>query len=319
VQILEEKGIGRPSTFSSIVDKIQERKYVKKEDVVGVELECKDYTLENDEIIETETKRSFGNEKGKLVIQQLGILVIEFLNDKFQNLFEYNYTRQMETDLDNISTGDKIWYELCKTCDCEIEQLIKINGKNKLEIKIDDNSSYIIGKYGPVLKCNETIDNKDIVVFKPVKKNIDIHKLNNGEYLLNDVIDNEKIKLKERVANEIILGKYDNHDVILRKGKFGLYITWGSNSKALKELGNRPIESITFNEIEKYLSEGSNVIRNISENITIRKGPKGDYIFFKTSKMKTPKFYTLKNCILDYNTCELFELKTWINDVHSIK
>ena len=49
VQLLEEKGIGRPSTFSSLVDKIQERGYVKKEDVKGNELICKDYELENDE------------------------------------------------------------------------------------------------------------------------------------------------------------------------------------------------------------------------------------------------------------------------------
>ena len=55
VQLLEEKGIGRPSTFSSLVDKIQERGYVKKEDIKGKELICKDYELENNEICEIET------------------------------------------------------------------------------------------------------------------------------------------------------------------------------------------------------------------------------------------------------------------------
>jgi len=67
VQLLEEKNIGRPSTFSSLVDKIQERGYVKKEDIKGNEIICNDYELENDEIFEIETKREFGNEKGKLV------------------------------------------------------------------------------------------------------------------------------------------------------------------------------------------------------------------------------------------------------------
>ena len=57
VQLLEEKGIGRPSTFSSLVDKIQERGYVKKEDVKGKEIICKDFELENDEICEVENKR----------------------------------------------------------------------------------------------------------------------------------------------------------------------------------------------------------------------------------------------------------------------
>ena len=45
VQLLEEKGIGRPSTFSYLIDKIQERNYVKKEDIKGIEINCKDYEL----------------------------------------------------------------------------------------------------------------------------------------------------------------------------------------------------------------------------------------------------------------------------------
>ena len=98
VQLLEEKGIGRPSTFSSLVDKIQERGYVKKQDIKGIEMICNEYELENDEIFEIESKREFGNEKGKLVIQQLGIIVMDFLNKYFDSLFEYNYTKQMEDD-----------------------------------------------------------------------------------------------------------------------------------------------------------------------------------------------------------------------------
>ena len=52
------KGIGRPSTFSSLVDKIQERKYVKKEDIKGKEIVCSDYELENGEISEKEASNS---------------------------------------------------------------------------------------------------------------------------------------------------------------------------------------------------------------------------------------------------------------------
>ncbi len=83
VQLLEEKGIGRPSTFSMLVDKIQERGYVKKEDVKGKEIIVKDYELENGEISEVETKREFGNEKGKLIIQPLGKIVMECLDKYF--------------------------------------------------------------------------------------------------------------------------------------------------------------------------------------------------------------------------------------------
>jgi DNA topoisomerase-1 len=315
VQILEEKGIGRPSTFSMLVDKIQERGYVKKEDVKGTLIECKDYELENDDIFEIETKREFGNEKGKLVIQQLGIIVMEFLDTHFNELFQYDYTKNMEDDLDKISKGEQIWHELCKNCNDKTDELISnINLESKLNIKIDDTNSYIIGKNGPVIKCNELVDGKECVTFKSVKKDIDIHKLENGEYCLNDIVEtNANIKQSQNV-----LGKYDNEDVILRKSKFGLYVTWGTNSKTLKELGNRPLESITFQDVEQYLSEGSNIIRQISDNITIRKSKKGDYIFFKTLKMKKPAFYSLAGFKEDYRSCDINELKSWIKETHNV-
>jgi len=323
IQILEEKGIGRPSTYSSIVDKIQERGYVKKQDVTGIEIDCKEYVLENDEIVETDTKRKFGNEKGKLVIQPLGIVVIDFLNKHFNDLFEYDYTKQMEDDLDNVSNGTKIWNELCKECDDTINNLIHLSGTSKLEIKLDENNTYIIGKYGPIIKCDEVIKDKEITTFKKVKKDIDIHKLKNGEYSLEDIQENknqgDSTTSKENEKDkDIILGKYEKEDVIIRKGKFGLYIKWGENTKTLKELGNRPIESITYQDVEKYIVEGSNIIRNISDNITVRRGTKGDYIFFKTKKMKRPTFYSLKDFNDDYKTCDICKLTEWINNTYNI-
>jgi len=248
VKLLEEKGIGRPSTFSMLVDKIQERGYVKKEDIKGKEIVCKDYELEKDELFEIETTREFGNEKGKLVIQQLGIIVIEFLEKHFNELFQYDYTRKMEDDLDKISNGEKVWQELCKECNDVTDFLIKhIQLETKLEIKIDDMHSYIIGKNGPVIKCSECIDGTTSVTFKQVKKDIDIQKLENNQYTLEEIVDTNVKKM------QYILGKHKNEDVILRKGKFGLYATWGEKSQSLKRLGNRPIESITLEEVEQYL------------------------------------------------------------------
>ena len=67
VQLLEDKGIGRPSTFSSLIDKIQERAYVKKMNVEGKKIKCTDFRLVDDELAETSEERTFGNEKNKLV------------------------------------------------------------------------------------------------------------------------------------------------------------------------------------------------------------------------------------------------------------
>jgi DNA topoisomerase-1 len=313
VQLLEEKGIGRPSTFAMLIDKIQERGYVKREDVKGKELNCTDFELENGEIFEIESKREFGNEKNKLVLQPLGLIVMEFLEKNFNDLFNYNYTKEMEDDLDKISKGNKIWYELCKDCNNQISILMNnLKDETKLEIKIDENNSYVIGKYGPVIKSTNVVDGKNNTIFNKVIKDVDIHKLENGDYKLEDILDSTHKR------SQYNLGKYQGHDVILQKGKFGLYISWDKNSKTLKELGNQPIESITFKDIEKYLDEGSNIIREISDNITIRKSAKGEYIFYKSAKMKKPVFYNFKGFEEDYKKCDINILRNWLKETHKI-
>ena len=313
VQLLEEKGIGRPSTFAMLIDKIQERGYVKREDVKGKEISCTDFELENGDIFEIETKREFGNEKNKLVLQPLGLIVMEFLEKNFNDLFNYDYTKQMEDDLDKISQGNKVWYELCKGCNDQISILTdNLKDESKLEIKIDENNSYVIGKYGPVIKSTNVIDGKNNTIFNKVIKDVDIHKLENGDYKLEDILDTDHKRSKYN------LGKYQGHDVILQKGKFGLYISWDKNTKTLKELGNQPIESIKFKDVEKYLDQGSNIIREISDNITIRKSAKGEYIFYKTSKMKKPVFYNFKGFEEDYKNCDINILKAWLKETHKI-
>ena len=318
IQLLEEKGIGRPSTFSSLVDKIQERGYVKKEDVKGRELSCTDFELENGEMFEIETKREFGNEKGKLVIQPLGMIVIDFLDKQFAGLFNYEYTKLMEDELDKIAKGDITWFNLCEACNNQIDLLIDgLKDESKIEIKLDENNIYIVGKYGPVVKFTETINGKEEIKFKPIKKDIDLHKIENGEYTVEDIVETIK-----PVKSQYSLGQHHGNDVILKKGKFGIYISWGENSKNLKELGNRPIENITFEEIKKYLDDGNKNIREITSDMTIRKGPKGDYIFYKTTKMKKPKFFDLKNFNSDikedYKICDINILRSWIREKYNV-
>jgi DNA topoisomerase-1 len=323
VQLLEDKGIGRPSTFSTLIDKIQERGYVKKEDVKGKTIIVKDYELENDEISEVEATREFGNEKNKLVLQPLGKIVMEFLDKHFLDLLNYDFTREMEEDLDKISKGDLDWSELCKICNDKLDTIItqvKETQKSKFEIKIDETHVYTIAKYGPVIKCVEKVDGKKTTTYKSIKKNmdIDIDKLENGGYSLEELIGNDIENEANKQASQINLGKYEDKDVILKKGKFGLYVTCGEISKTLKHLGNRPIKSIQLDEVIPLLEEGSNMVREVSPNISIRKSKKGDYIFFKTAKMKKPKFLTLKGFEEDYKTCDITVLKSWLKEHHDI-
>ena len=312
VQLLEQNGIGRPSTFSSLVDKIQERGYVKKDNVKGKSIKCVDFELTQEELIENETKREFGNEKGKLVIQPLGILVIEFLIDKFNTLFDYQYTKLMEDNLDIIAKGEKVWYNLCREC---LDQIIVLSSgmtRDRLNIPIDDKHSYIIGKYGPVIKCVSGSK----TTFKNVKSDIDVEKLKKGEYTLDELIVSKPKTGKD-------LGQHENKSVILKTGRYGNYVEWGDIKKAVSF--DKEFDDVELSDIIPQLIASQNVgiVRSITSEISIRNGKYGDYIFYKKSEWKKPRFIKLKDFSTDdgnkdYRSCNLEQIKTWLKKIHKI-
>ena len=314
VQLLEDKGIGRPSTFSMLVDKIQERSYVSKENISGIKVSCKEHTLESDMLSETMIEREFGNEKNKLLIQPLGILVIEFLIQHFEKLFNYEYTKKMENELDLISQGKKEYAVLCEVVYKELNELIEPIKKQKCKIKIDDNHEFIVGKNGPIIK--KTINQN--VQFLPVKKDIDITKLKMNEYELLDLVDTDSLKES--------IGTYQGVDLFIKKGKYGIYAEWGRNKRSLSELGNKPIKTITYIEVLKILEKNDlldpskpiGIVREISDNVSIRTGKFGDYIFYKNTKMKKAQFFPLKEFKGDYKSCSLTIIKNWIKEKHNV-
>jgi len=346
VQLLEEKGIGRPSTFSTLIDKIQERGYVKKQDVTGKSILCKDYEIsgKDKEIYESEVTKEFGNEKNKLVIQPTGIMVLEFLMTHFNELFNYDYTRLMEENLDQISKGLKVGHEVCSECDSILNS--KIDGlkeEKKVEYPIDDTHFYILGKYGPVIKKVEPSTNskgkKPNVSFLPLNPEIkiDLHKLEKGEYTLEEltICEREKKGKKDEYNNkDSSIGDFEGYPVFIKKGKFGLYLSYGEKSKttkSLSNLGNRPLESISWEEVKRILEQDKSgtydcggLVRKLTATISIRKSKKGeDYLFFKTEKMKRPQFFDIKKFTqefkeMDYKTCDVEFLLQWVKDKYSI-
>ena len=335
VQLLEQHGIGRPSTFSSLIDKIQERGYVKKDNVKGVTINCVDFELDGEELSEIETKREFGNEKNKLILQPLGMLVLEFLLKHFDSLFDYTYTKNMEDTLDLIAKGDKIWNDLCQECLTQIEELsAKILPKAKTsdeelvgEIRIDNEHTYMIAKYGPVIKCTikDTASRKDIISFKKLKPDIkiDINKLKNGEYQLSELVCENKLTGK-------MLGIYKDHEVILKNGKFGLYVEWGELKKSIKMESmklDKPEDEITLDDILSLLENNtdnkgsliqSSIVRVINDSLSIRSGKFGDYIFYKKKTMKQPKFLKLAGFEGNYKDGDLTVLKKWMKENYGV-
>ena len=318
VNLLEEKGIGRPSTFSSLVDKIQERKYVKKENIKGKTIKCDDIELENGEIKMLQVEKEFGNEKNKLVITPVGILALEFLLHHFDSFFQYDYTKQMEDDLDLVVKGEIVWYDVCRKYYNQLDNLSSsILDRGKETIRIDDNHTYMIGKYGPVILykgVNE--ENKKESAFKAVRKDIDLNKLRQGKYTIDEVLESAEDKKTPSI------GLFHDKPVYIKIGKFGKYLEWNGVSKSLKHLKINPNE-ITIDDISELLFDTENDMENtrvIGSDASIKKGKYGYYIYYKTTKMKKPRFLKLDGFTGgDYMKCELHVIKDWFLKTYQIE
>ena len=323
VQLLEENGIGRPSTFASLIDKIQERKYVEKQNITGKEIECIDFSLTDYNISELVSKREFGNEKNKLVIQPLGIIVIEFLVEKFNLFFNYEYTKEMEDNLDKIANDIEnsiVWHKLCDDC---YQSLISVTNKlhdlKKFSLNIDNNHTLIIGKHGPDVKCIDTKDTTK-VTFLPVKKNLDFENLKSNDIKLDDIIDNT-------IISKNAIGKYKGQDLFIKKGKYGIYAQWGKETKSLKEnFEGLEINNIQYIDVIKYLDKDLldptkpvGLVRELNNNLSIRTGKYGDYIFYKKTRAKKPEFYKLNGFNTDHKKCDKILLLNWIKQTYNIE
>jgi|TARA_B110001469_G_scaffold127029_1_gene146372 DNA topoisomerase I len=299
VQLLEEKGIGRPSTFASLIEKVQDRGYVKRDNVKGKKISCVDYDLVGEELSETEHLREFGNEKNKLVIQSLGIIVIEFLLQHFTKLFDYDYTKNMENELDKIAKDELVWFKLCETCLNDINDRPLV--KERKQIELDSNHIYMVGKYGPVVKYTD--NDGETIKFKNVRKDIDVSKIENGEYGLEDIIEHDTSRC---------IGKYNNNDILIKKGKYGYYAQVGNESVSLAN-SNKDIIELTENDVIELLSgKSKTILRIISDTISLRKSKHGKYLYYKTLSHKKPEFIALKAFREDPDTCDLELLKNYV-------
>ena len=350
IQELEEREIGRPSTYSTIIEKIVEREYVKKQNVVGKRIEYDEYTLVGKIVSKTKSWREVGNEKNKLIITPIGKSVLEFLTRYFPILFSYDYTKHMEMRLDDIAappvkSGGDPMHELkivCDECVGEIEECInqiKKLKKDETQYRIDDHHIFIIGKHGPVVvysdkpfsKGEEAFDKylndslnsgeNENIIFKKVKPGIIFDDLKTGKCTsLSDI-------LVEDSSLERIVGTYGGLNVILKNGRFGIYVVWGKNGENRKSFKcGKNISDISLEEVIRHIENDStridgaattigdvtDIIRIVNDDISIRKGNYGNYIFYKTAKMKKPKFISLKTFQLDYNKCSLNDITSWV-------
>jgi len=320
---LEDLGIGRPSTFATIVETIQERGYVKKMDIEGTKLSCEEYRLTEKKLVTTTKERVFGNEKGKLVIQPIGIVTLEFLLQYFQELFSYEYTKTMEEQLDIISSNNiekPEWSDICKQCYDEIKRLSKPmkNIKKQSYPLLEDGYEYIFEKFGPAIK--HTLEDGTIEYLTAKKdQEIDLEKLKNKEYKLNDLLE---------IKNSY-LGKYQHEDIFIKNGRYGPYVEYGEGNEpdtkkreSIKEI-KKPLDEITLEDVTEYLENKKDTnektsLRVLNDVMCIKKGKFGPYVFYKRPDMKKPDFLNIKKFTEGFLTCEKTTLINWLCEKYKL-
>jgi DNA topoisomerase-1 len=322
IQTLEELGIGRPSTYASIVETIQDRGYVKCLDVEGERVNCTEYKMsrnDNNSICEIVSEKTLGSEKNKLVIQSVGVLAIEFLKQYFQPIFTYEFSKHMEEKLDIVSTESSNWSSICKECYDEIVKLGSVLKKlGKQEFVLDETHVLAFEKMGPVIKEIINVDDGSNITFLPVKAglHIDLEKLKTKQYTLEELLETKTSSL----------GKYLDEDVFLKHGKYGPYIQWKEMSIGIKDIMVDKDTVVTLGQITHLLeakdassSPINNLLRWIREpDISIRKGKFGPYVYYQTKAMKKPTFYNIKKFKEGLFACTSESLIAWLNETYKI-
>ena len=294
---LQSLKIGRPSTYASIVEKLFERGYVKKGDVKGKTVNCENIVLDNEKnILVQKEEIIFQNEKGKLIIETMGIRVCEFLYEYYNELFRFDYTRDMEQELDKIANNESDFKEVCSNFKNHIEKTMK-EQMEKLPKKdvviIDDIYTCVNGKNGLVLVETIVTGDQKSSKFHKIKDNFtyDEIKTNQDRLHFDDLVDVN--------CSDKLLGVYKNNEIILKNGKFGAYICYNNKNIALStELKKLKYDEINISHIIDLLDEtreekDQNILKVLNKEISIRTGKFGPYVYYMTAKMKKPKFISL--------------------------
>lgn len=282
VKKLEELGIGRPATYVSIIKTIMDRDYIRIGDVPGIEKITTSYTIKSDNskhvmsIFEESGTVFLGLEKNKIIPTNLGKTVTEFLLENFPEMMDYQFTARIEQELDDISNGKKVWYQVVQKFYDKLLPIVEDLATKKSVLKASEkllgkdkegNEIFVVKtKYGPRLK-------------KKVNKKFIYTKIEEP-YTLETITLKEAIKLFEYPK---LLGEYLGKEVYLSKGPYGFYLVHDKDFYSLPEELNREvnlneaiqvIESKKQNVLGEYqLKEGTKTVKIIA-----LKGQYGPYL-----------------------------------------
>ena len=301
VKKLEELGIGRPSTYAPTISTIVQRGYIVKEDREGKQREYCALTLKDDTIKESTQLETVGAEKNKLFPQDIGMLVTDYLSNKFESILDYGFTAKVEADFDKVADGKMVWNKLIQNFYTpfhkRVDETLKENTHTNAERELgtDPASGKVIivrlGKFGPLVQKGANDD--------PDKQFVSLQK---GQ-LIESITLEEALKLFELPRK---VGEFEGKEIIAAIGKFGPYIKYNGKFISLGKVYDP--RSITESQAIELLAEtakkeANSIIHNFEqEDIQVLDGRFGPYIKHAGTNYKIPKGTDAKT--LDLNACQ---------------
>ena len=287
IKKLEELEIGRPSTYAPTITTLTKaRGYVIKGDKEGEKREVTNLTLANGIIKSSYKTENVGVEKGRLLPQDIGMIVTDYLVDHFSDILNYNFTADVEKDFDQIAKGELAWNNVISEFYAPFHEKVESTLSNReysnvsRELGVDPKDGQPLvarfGQYGPYVQKGDG-DTKQYASLAP------------GQ-LIESITLEDALKLFELPRT---VGQYQGMDIICTKGRFGPYLKHGGKNIALPK-GADPLKidleaciSIIENSTIKKEAE---IIHDFKDaDIQVINGTYGPYIKHDGSNYKLPK------------------------------
>lgn len=287
VKKLEELGIGRPSTYAPTIATLTTgRGYIVKGDKDGKKVVVNDLELKDGTVKDVTRTESIGAERGKLLPQEIGMIVTDYLEKYFTDIVDYDFTANVEKDFDQIAGGNLVWNEVIAGFYSPFHKKVEevLNDGNYSHVSKDlgtdgDGNRFVakFGKFGPFIQKGEG-------------ENVQYASLGKGQ-LIEDLTLEDALKLFQLPRT---VGKYKDVDVVALKGRFGPFIKYGDKNFSIPR-GKDPL-TITLEECSGIIEEGLNksaanpVIAEYKDSdIQVINGRYGPYIKHAGSNYKIPK------------------------------
>ena len=287
VKKLEELGIGRPSTYAPTISTLTKgRGYIVKGDKTGEKHQMTNLILKNGTIKQTSKTETVGSEKGRLLPQDIGMIVTDYLVKNFPDVLDYKFTANVEEEFDKIADGDMVWNSAISAFYGPFHTKVQETLSNKeysnvsRELGVDPKDGQPLvarfGQYGPYVQKGDG-ENKQYASLAP------------GQ-LIESITLEEALKLFELPRT---VGQLGGIDIICTKGRFGPYIKYGDKNISMPR-GADPLK-IDLDSCIKLIEDSLNkktggiIAEYKDSDIQVIEGSYGPYIKHAGSNYKIPK------------------------------